>query len=118
MRLVREYLACVDELTTIKLIMQKKVEHFRALFLDAEKFETEDSQAGLEPNRIDGETSPARVTWALKMVKAQHDSIDRLLLDLKQSMNAVRFPPLLFTPHLCRLAYKSPALPTSIHRTE
>ena len=89
MKLVREYLACVDELTTIKLIMQKKVEHFGTLLQDVKKFEAEDSQAGIEPNYPDGETSLARVTWAARMIKAQHDSIDRLLLDLKQSMNAV-----------------------------
>lgn len=71
--------------------MHKKLEHFQALLQDAKKFETEDSQAGIEANYPDGETSPARVTWGLKMVKAQYDSIDRLLLDLKQSMNAVGF---------------------------
>lgn len=69
--------------------MHKKLEHFQALLQDAKKFETDDSHAGIEPNYPGGETSPARITWGLKMVKAQHDSIDRLLLDLKQSMNAV-----------------------------
>lgn len=71
--------------------MHKKVEHFQALLLDAKKFEAEDSQAGIEPNDLTGETSLARVTWATRMIKAQHDSIDRLLVDLKQSMNAVCF---------------------------
>ena len=69
--------------------MHKKLEHFQALLQDAKKFEAEDFHAGIEPNHPGGETSPARITWGLKMVKAQHDSIDRLLLDLKQSMNAV-----------------------------
>ena len=69
--------------------MQKKVEHFGTLLQDVKKFEAEDTEAGIEPNYPAGETSLARVTWAARMIKAQHDSIDRLLIDLKQSMNAV-----------------------------
>lgn len=69
--------------------MQKKVEHFGTLLQDVKKFEAEDNEAGIEPNYPAGETSLARVTWAARMIKAQHDSIDRLLIDLKQSMNAV-----------------------------
>jgi hypothetical protein len=76
-------------LTTIKLISQKKVELFEALLQDAEKFEVEDSQSGIEPNHPGGETSEARVTWGLRMIKSQHDCVNRLLLDLKQSMDAV-----------------------------
>jgi hypothetical protein len=86
---VRDYLACVDELTTIKLVLQKKVEHFQALLQDVKKFEDEDTEAGVEINHPAGETSQARVIWGSRMIKAQHDSIDRLLLDLTQSMNAV-----------------------------
>lgn len=92
--------------------MQKKVEHFGALLQDVKKFEAEDSQAGLEPNYPAGETSPARVSWAARMIKAQHDSIDRLLLDLKQSMNAVG------ESILCLgfwLTNPLPAFPTSIY---
>lgn len=69
--------------------MQKKVEHFGALLQDVKKFEADDFKAGIEPNNPGGETSLARVTWASRMIKAQHDSIERLLIDLKQSMNAV-----------------------------
>lgn len=69
--------------------MHKKVELFQALLLDAKKFEGEDFRARNEPNNAAGETSQERVVWALGMVKAQHDCFERLLIDLKQSMNAV-----------------------------
>lgn len=95
---MREYLSCVDELTTIKLILHKKLELFQALLLDAKKFEVEDFRARNEPNNATGESSQERVVWALGMVKAQHDCFERLLIDLKQSMNAVSF--LRLQPHL------------------
>lgn len=88
-KLVREYLSCVDELTTVKLILHKKLELFQALLLDAKKFEVEDFRARNEPNNATGESSQERVVWALGMVKAQHDCFERLLIDLKQSMNAL-----------------------------
>ena len=91
MKLVREYLSCVDELTTIKLILHKKVELFQALLLDAKNFEVQDFQTRNEPNNATGESSGERVMWALRMVKAQRDCFERLLIDLKQSMNAVSF---------------------------
>lgn len=81
----------MDELTTVKLTLNKKVELFQALLLDAKKFEAQDFQTRNEPNNATGESSQERVVWALRMVKAQHDCFDRLLIDLKQSMNAVSF---------------------------
>lgn len=89
MKLVREYLSCVDELTTVKLILHKKVELFQALLLDVKKFEAQDFQIRNEPNNATGDSSEERVKWALRMVKAQHDCFERLLIDLKKSMNAV-----------------------------
>ena len=79
----------MDELTTIKTILHKQVGFLQALLLDVKRFELEDTQARNEPNNAKAETSQERVTWALGMVKAQHDCFERLLVDLKQSMNAV-----------------------------
>lgn len=86
---VREYLACVDELTTIKIILHKKLELFQGLLLDAKKFEAEDFLGRNEADNPNGESSQERVVWALGMVKSQHECFERLLIDLKQSMNAV-----------------------------
>lgn len=79
----------MDELTTIKTILHKQVGFLQALLLDVKRFELEDTQARNEPNNVKAETSQERVTWALGMVKAQLDCFERLLVDVKQSMNAV-----------------------------
>lgn len=118
--LVREYLSCVDELTTIKLTLQKKLELFQALALDAKKFEIEDLQGQVEPNFPDGEKSQERVLWAMGMVKSQLDCFERLLIDTKQSMNAVCQPllKLIISFVLNRNAQSSAALSTPFHRAE
>ena len=88
-KLVREYLNCVDELTTIRLILQKKVELFQTLLLDVKKFEADDLKARMLPDNPAAESAQDRINFALKMVKAQHDCFERLLIDTKGSMNAL-----------------------------
>ena len=91
-KLVREYLSGIDELTTIRLILQKKVELFRIMQLDVKKFETEDNRFRKTPDNAAGESSVQRLVWAMNTVKHQHESFERLLIDLKQSMDAVSLP--------------------------
>ena len=86
---MRDYLNCVDELTTIRHIIQKKVELFQTMMLDVKKFETDDLQVRKLPDNPKGETALDRLTFALNLVKVQHDCIDRLLVDAKASMNAL-----------------------------
>ncbi|KAL8944271.1 MAG: hypothetical protein Q9216_000566 [Gyalolechia sp. 2 TL-2023] len=88
-KLVRDYLACVDELTVIKLICQKQVELFKGMQQDVRKFETEDNRGRRLPDNPNGESMHERVKWALTMVKGRHDSFERLLIDAKQSMEAL-----------------------------
>lgn len=88
-QLVRDYLSGMDELTTIKLILQKKIELFRIMQLDLKNFEAEDARNRREPDNPEGETSAGRLVWAMGMVKSQHECFERLLIDLKQSMDAV-----------------------------
>ena len=88
-KLVRDYLACIDELTVIKLICQKQVELFKGMQQDVRKFETEDNRAKRLPDNPNGESMHERVKWALTLVKARHDAFDRLLIDTKQSMEAL-----------------------------
>ncbi|KAL8739425.1 MAG: hypothetical protein Q9190_007774 [Brigantiaea leucoxantha] len=90
-KLVRDYLSCVDELTTAKMIYQKKVELFKGMQQDVRKFETEDNRARKPVDNHNGESASERVKWALIICKAQYDSFERLLLDAKQSMEAVSF---------------------------
>ena len=88
-KLVRDYLTCVDELTSVKAIIQKKVEFFTRISVDVKRFEAEDMKAMLMPNNQNGETMNSRVDFALNIVKHQCDCYERLLIDLKQSMNAL-----------------------------
>ena len=88
-KLVRDYLNCMDELTRIRDILEKKVELFQAMILDFENFETDDFKAGKKPDNPSGETAQERLTFAHNMVKAQHNSIERLVGDAKGSMDAL-----------------------------
>ncbi|KAL8720978.1 MAG: hypothetical protein Q9225_002260 [Loekoesia sp. 1 TL-2023] len=88
-KLVRDYLACIDELTVVKLICQKQVELFKGMQQDVRKLETEDNRARRLPDNPNGESMHERVKWALTMVRERHDAFDRLLIDAKQSMEAL-----------------------------
>ena len=88
-KLVRAYLSGIDELTTIKLSLQKKVELFKIMQLDVKKFETEDNRFRKMPDNAGGESSVQRLVWAMNTVKYQHECFERLLIDLKQAMDAV-----------------------------
>lgn len=88
-KLVREYLNCVDELTAVRVLISKKVDLFQAMIQDFKKFESDDLKARKLPDNPNGETAQDRLTFALTQVKAQHDCIERLLIDAKGSMNAL-----------------------------
>ncbi|KAL9102673.1 MAG: hypothetical protein Q9163_002195 [Psora crenata] len=88
-QLVREYLSCLDELTYITLNLQKKADLFKVMGLDVVKFETQDLESGKEPDNSQGESSLDRVSWAENHAQHQHECFERLLIDLKQSLDAV-----------------------------
>ena len=88
-QLVRDYLDCIDELTTVKIITHKKLDMFKVMQQDIQKFEAEDMRMGRTPDYAEGEAAGERLVWAIGMVKAQADCWDRLLIDLKQSMEAL-----------------------------
>ena len=87
--LVRDYLNCIDEVTTIKLITHKTLDLFKVLQHDIKKFEAEDIRKGLIPDNADGESSLDRLSWAIKMTSGQAQTFDRLLGDLRASMDAL-----------------------------
>lgn len=99
-QLVRDFQSCIDEMTTIKLILQKKTELFKVMQLDIKKFETDDTRSRKDPDNPEGETSLERLTWAAGMVKGQHECFERLAIDLRQSMDAVSrpWPPPFLSP--------------------
>lgn len=96
------------------------MELFQALLSDAKKFESEDLKGQKEPNYPSGESSQERVLWAMGMVKAQLDCFERLLIDTKQSMNAVCYTLFLLTESFVpnRNAQSSTALSTPFYRAE
>lgn len=87
--LVRDYLNCIDEVKTIRLILQRNIELVNILEVDIKKFEADDIRTHKAPDNPEGEASLERLVWAMGMVKAQHECFERLLIDLKQSMDAV-----------------------------
>lgn len=90
--LVRDYLNCIDEVTTVSLLLKKQVDLFKILQLDVKKFETEDARSGRSADHSEGETSPQRLKFAMNHVNKQNEYFERLLIDLKQSMDAVSPP--------------------------
>ena len=88
-KLVRDYLGCIDELTTIQLSLKKKVELYTGLGEDVKKFETDDIMSRKLPDNPNGESAQDRVAFALNLLKEQHDCFERLSIDCKQSMDAV-----------------------------
>lgn len=85
-KLVRDYLACVDELTIVRLICQQQVDLFKGMQQDVRKFETEDNRARRTPDNPIGESMTERIKWALNLVKSRLDSTEKLLIDARQSM--------------------------------
>lgn len=92
--LVRNYLSCIDELTTIRLILRRKVELFKVMLQDIKKFEAEDTRARTMADNPDGETSAERLVWATRLAKAQYECHERLSTELKQSLDTVSLPQL------------------------
>ncbi|KAG8534270.1 uncharacterized protein KY384_001114 [Bacidia gigantensis] len=87
--LVRKYLNCLDELTYITLNLKKKMSMFKAAQLDIKSFELEDKDRGNLPDNPDGESALQRLEWAITTIKNDSEYFERLLIDLKQSLDAL-----------------------------
>ena len=91
-KLVRDYLNGIDELTCITLSLKKKVDLFNVIQLDIKKFEAQDTRMGKVPDNAEGESALVRLQWASATIKEQHACFERLLIDLRQSLDAVGSP--------------------------
>jgi hypothetical protein len=116
-RLVREYLTCIDELKTINVILTKKLDFFERLKEDCDRFELEDAENGKTPDNPNGETSETRILFVTHILKEAVEHSHRLLDDLTESMNAVRLS-LMQYPNIKLTADYLVAFPTSINRAE
>ena len=84
--------------------------------LDVKKFEIEDSRFSKTPENYSGESALQRLNWAINTVKDQHECFERLLIDLKQSMDAVSIPNRQGELH--QLTSLFLALPAALDRAE
>jgi len=86
-KLVREYLSCIDELTTVGIILTNTITMLENLLKQIEKYEQEDPDA--KPDNPEGESTTDRVKWAMAIVKEESILIQELLADLRQSLTAL-----------------------------
>lgn len=59
---------------------------------DTEMYADDNRFGKTPPDNADGESSTQRLVWAMNTVQSQHECFERLLIDLKQSMDAVSLP--------------------------
>jgi Mg2+ and Co2+ transporter CorA len=96
--LVREFLACIDELAALRAIINKKLDFLERLAKDCEAFDAEDEARGEKPNPNSYDESvswTSRTRFAASSLKRASDHYERLLNDLNNSLNSVS-SPLLF----------------------
>jgi hypothetical protein len=85
-KLVRDYITCVDELTLIVDLYAKKLDFLSRLRKDCELFEFQEKEA---PNNDRGKPTLVRIDWAIGVIEEAFVLLDSMLKDLKISMSAV-----------------------------
>ena len=88
-RLVKDYLICIDELATLKQLYLKKLSLFENLARDVEEQEEEDLRHNVPAHNEKGESAKLRVQRAVELLRRDADDAERLLADLLQALNAV-----------------------------
>ncbi|KAG9236267.1 hypothetical protein BJ875DRAFT_372475 [Amylocarpus encephaloides] len=90
--LVREFLACTDELSTLQMISAQKLDFLTRLQQDCRRFDEEDAN---RPEARGCQSDASKPTWsaraeiAVHSVKRAKDDYDRLLADLSNSLNSL-----------------------------
>ena len=88
-KLVKEYLICIDELAGLKQLFLKKLSFFENLAKDVEEQEEEDQRDNVLTHNEKGESAKLRVLRAIEHLRRDADDAERLLADLLQALNAV-----------------------------
>ncbi|KAI9844689.1 MAG: hypothetical protein M1837_005431 [Sclerophora amabilis] len=90
-RLVKDYITCIEELSIISDLLRKKVSFLERLRQDCEVLESEDLlKRRPSDDKIKTEKSMVkRVDWALVIVRDQYDNIRFIFDDLQGSMQAL-----------------------------
>ena len=87
--LVKDHLTCIDELTRIGVLMQKRTKVFTSLLKDIENFEAEDLENGRQPDHPDKPSMEEQVLRAIRRTRDQEEVFERLLIEANSSLNAV-----------------------------
>lgn len=96
MTLVRDYITCIEELSTISKVLARKRSFLQHLREDCTELEAENMTKSCrfddgDDDSIKQEKSMVeRVNWALDIVMEQDDLTRSILEDLQGSMQAVR----------------------------
>jgi len=89
-RLVRKYLACLDELRVLNSVVSNKIKLLRGLAQDAAKFEEDYAAEGLdECNDPMVDSMQKRVEWALKQQEAEEKDIKVLVNHMEKALEEV-----------------------------
>ena len=87
-KLVRDYIMCVDEIALLVHLMSKQLDFLYDLKKDCHELDKEEAPI----NNPDGKKTESRVDWATNILQEHHDVLETMLKDLRTSMIAVSFP--------------------------
>lgn len=81
----------LDELRALSIVLKRRVSFFERLAMDVKEHEKEDEKAGTDRkiHKKDGRKPFQRVEWALKFNQTQKASVDAVLQDTEQALEAV-----------------------------
>lgn len=87
-KLVQDYIKCVDELTMLVHLKKKQLDFLKDLKKDCHVLD-QDSTGVNNPN---GKDVVSRCDWAIETVQENFELMDSMVKDLRVSMVAVRYP--------------------------
>lgn len=83
------YLACIDELAILQQVFHEKIDFFKRLCEDYERFENEDN--AVLPHNADGEKPAERIQAVIAELEESLTRAGELVADLRDAMNTVSF---------------------------
>lgn len=116
-KLVRDYIMCVDEIALLVHLMSKQLDFLYRLKKDCHELDKEESPV----NNPDGKKTETRVDWAISIVEEHHSVLETMLKDLRMSMIAVSFPNSFVSRGILIMPLNLPlriALPAPLDRAE
>jgi hypothetical protein len=88
-KLVKEYLTCTDELTSICLVLKGKIAMLNQLLNNVATDEKKEFIRKDDRDSGSCESAKERIEWALEIIKDQNSTFESLLEDLRLATQAV-----------------------------